>query len=113
MEFSGSAFSAQIFRHEKAYSRRAPILRQTSVLEPAEVRRLLDSIDATTPAGQRDRALVSLMLYGFARIGATLGSRSRTCSPRTEGSGYGMMRKVARITLCPVTIILSRHCSPM
>ena len=36
---------------------------KTSVLEPVEARRLLDSIDATTPAGLRDRALVSLMVY--------------------------------------------------
>jgi site-specific recombinase XerD len=45
---------------------------KTSVLEPAEARRLLDSIDATTPAGLRDRALISLMIYSFARIGAAL-----------------------------------------
>jgi site-specific recombinase XerD len=45
---------------------------KTSALEPAEARRLLDSIDPTTPAGLRDRALISLMLYGFARIGAAL-----------------------------------------
>ena len=45
---------------------------KTAVLEPAEARELLDSIDATTPAGQRDRALISLMVYSFARIGAAL-----------------------------------------
>lgn len=48
---------------------------KTSVLEPAEARRLLDSIDATTPAGLRDRALISLMVYSFARIGAALGMK--------------------------------------
>lgn len=45
------------------------------MLEPAEARRLLDSIDATTPAGLRDRALIGLMLYSFARIGAALGMK--------------------------------------
>ncbi|MGA2890840.1 MAG: tyrosine-type recombinase/integrase [Terracidiphilus sp.] len=48
---------------------------KTSVLEPAEARRLLDSIDTTTPAGLRDRALISLMVYSFARIGAALGMK--------------------------------------
>lgn len=48
---------------------------KTPVLEPAEARRLLDSIDATTPAGLRDRALIGLMLYSFARIGAALGMK--------------------------------------
>jgi site-specific recombinase XerD len=45
---------------------------KTPVLEPEEARRLLDSIDGTTPAGLRDRALIALMVYSFARIGAAL-----------------------------------------
>jgi site-specific recombinase XerD len=48
---------------------------KTSVLEPVEARRLLDSIDATKLAGLRDRALISLMVYSFARIGAALGMK--------------------------------------
>jgi integrase len=36
---------------------------------------LLDSIDVTTPVGLRDRALIGLMVYSFARIGAALGMR--------------------------------------
>jgi integrase/recombinase XerC len=46
---------------------------QTPVLDPAEARTLLDSIDVSTPAGLRDRALIGLMVYSFARIGAALG----------------------------------------
>jgi site-specific recombinase XerD len=45
---------------------------KTPVLDPAEARALLDSIDTTTPAGLRDRALIGLMVYSFARIGAAL-----------------------------------------
>ena len=45
---------------------------KTPVLDPAEARRLLNSIDTTTPAGLRDRALIALMVYSFARIGAAL-----------------------------------------
>ena len=45
---------------------------RTPVLEPAEARTLLDSIDVTTHAGLRDRALIALMVYSFARIGAAL-----------------------------------------
>ncbi|HYG87249.1 MAG TPA: tyrosine-type recombinase/integrase [Azospirillum sp.] len=48
---------------------------KTPVLEPAEARALLDSIDATTPAGLRDRALIGLMVYSFARVGAALAMR--------------------------------------
>jgi site-specific recombinase XerD len=45
---------------------------KTPVLDPAEARRLLDSINSSTPAGLRDRALIALMVYSFARIGAAL-----------------------------------------
>ena len=48
---------------------------KTPVLAPDEARRLLDAIDVTTPAGLRDRALIGLMVYSFARIGAALGMR--------------------------------------
>jgi site-specific recombinase XerD len=46
---------------------------QTPVLDPAEARALLDSVDVSTHAGLHDRALIGLMVYSFARIGAALG----------------------------------------
>jgi site-specific recombinase XerD len=48
---------------------------KTTLLEPAEARALLDSIDISMQAGLRDRALIGLMVYSFARIGAALGMR--------------------------------------
>ena len=45
---------------------------KTPVLDPQEARRLLDAIDVGTPIGLRDRALIGLMVYSFARIGAAL-----------------------------------------
>jgi site-specific recombinase XerD len=45
---------------------------KTPVLDPAEARTLIDSIDVTTQAGLRDRALIGLMVYSFARVGAAL-----------------------------------------
>jgi site-specific recombinase XerD len=45
---------------------------KTPVLDPSEARTLLDSIDVMTPVGLRDRALIGLMVYSFARIGAAL-----------------------------------------
>ena len=50
-------------------------LGKTPVLDPQEARRLLDAIDVTTLAGLRDRALIGLMVYSFARIGAALALR--------------------------------------
>lgn len=48
---------------------------KTPVLEPVEARRLLDSIDPSMPAGLRDKALIGLMVYSFARVGAALAMR--------------------------------------
>ena len=47
------------------------------VLSPAEARKLFDTIDTDTLAGLRDRALLSVMLYSFARVSAVLGMRRR------------------------------------
>ena len=48
---------------------------KTPVLAPEEARQLLDNIDVTTSAGLRDRALIGLMVFSFARIGAALGMK--------------------------------------
>jgi len=45
---------------------------KTPVLSPEEARRVLDAIDLNTHAGLRDRALIALMVFSFARIGAAL-----------------------------------------
>lgn len=50
---------------------------KTPVLAPAEARQLLDSIPVDTIAGLRDRALIGLMTYSFARIGAALSMEVR------------------------------------
>ena len=47
----------------------------TPVLSRAEARKLLEHIDTGTLAGLRDRALLSVMLYSFARVSAVLGMR--------------------------------------
>lgn len=45
---------------------------RTPVLAPDEARQLLDAIDVNTQVGLRDRALIGLMVYSFARVGAAL-----------------------------------------
>ena len=47
----------------------------TPVLSPAEARKLLETIDTGALAGLRDRPLLSVMLYSFARVSAVLGMR--------------------------------------
>ncbi|MBA1205357.1 tyrosine-type recombinase/integrase [Pseudomonas capeferrum] len=66
----------QVVPHNPAASVRGPShtsrTGKTPVLDPSEARQLLDSIDINTPAGLRDRALIALMVFSFARIGAAL-----------------------------------------
>ena len=47
----------------------------TPVLTPAETRSLLDGIDAGSLVGLRDRALLSVMVFSFARVSAAVGMR--------------------------------------
>ena len=48
---------------------------KTPVLSAEEARVLIDAIDTSTPIGLRDRALIGLMLYTFARVGAAVQMR--------------------------------------
>jgi site-specific recombinase XerD len=68
--------TGQVVPHNPASSVRGPSHSarkgKTAVLEATEARQLLDSIDVTTPIGLRDRALIGLMVFSFARIGAAV-----------------------------------------
>jgi len=48
---------------------------KTPVLTADEARQLLDSIDISTLIGLRDRALIGVMVYSFARVSAVVGMR--------------------------------------
>jgi site-specific recombinase XerD len=71
--------TGQIVPHNPAASVRGPAHStkkgKTPVLDATEARQLLDSIDVTTPIGLRDRALIALMVFSFARVGAALAMR--------------------------------------
>jgi len=71
--------TGQVMLSNPAASVRGPAHRarigKTPVLEADETRALLDAIDVSTPAGLRDRALIALMVFSFARIGAALAMR--------------------------------------
>ena len=74
-----------VIEHNPAASVRGPkhVVRRgtTPVLRADEARKLLDSIAVVKPTGKpdikglRDRALIAVMVYSFARVGAALGMR--------------------------------------
>jgi integrase/recombinase XerC len=86
---------------------------KTPVLDPSEARALLDCIDLTTPAGLRDRALIGLMVYSFARIGAALSMKVEDVYVRTVGYGCACTRRAASATKCRATTILKPTCTPI
>jgi integrase/recombinase XerD len=69
----------QVLATNPAHAVRGPkhVVRRgkTPVLTEDQARRLLDSIDTSTLVGLRDRALIAVMTYVFARIGAVVGMR--------------------------------------
>jgi len=71
--------TGQVLAHNPAHSVRGPkhVVKRgkTPVLSADEARKLLDSIDVTTLVGLRDRALIALMTYSFARVTAAVGMR--------------------------------------
>lgn len=48
---------------------------KTPVLTAQEARQLLDSIDSSHVVGLRDRALIAVMVYSFARVSAVVGMK--------------------------------------
>ena len=55
---------------------------KTTVLTAEQARALLDSIDVSTLVGLRDRALISVMTFAFARIGAVVAMRVEDYYPQ-------------------------------
>jgi integrase/recombinase XerD len=55
---------------------------KTTVLDAEQARLLLDSIDTSTVVGLRDRALISVMTFAFARIGAVVAMRVEDYYPK-------------------------------
>jgi integrase/recombinase XerD len=55
---------------------------KTTVLSGEQARELLDSIDVSTLVGLRDRALISVMTFAFARIGAVVAMRVEDYFPK-------------------------------
>lgn len=72
--------TGQILETNPAHSVRGPkhiVARgKTPIFTADEARRLLNSIDVTHIVGLRDRALIAVMLYTFARVNAAVGMKT-------------------------------------
>jgi site-specific recombinase XerD len=78
--------TGQVVAANPAHSVRGPkhVIKRgkTTVLTGDQARALLDSIDITTLVGLRDRALISVMTFAFARISAVVAMRVEDYYPQ-------------------------------
>ena len=77
----------------------------TPVLAREDARRLLESLRTDTVVGLRDRALLALMIYSFARVGAAVTMRVEDFRPTGRRWSIGSERRaVSRTKFRPTTI---------
>src|SRR5271163_3830891 len=72
----------------------------TTVLTGEQARELLDNIDVSTLVGLRDRALIAVMTFAFARIGAVVAMRVEDYYANGKRWWVRCMRKAASAMRC-------------
>jgi integrase/recombinase XerD len=77
---------------------------KTPVLSIEDTRKLLDSIPTDSLQGLRDRALIGVMLFSFARISAVLGMQVSDFYENGRRRWFRLFEKAANITRCRSTI---------
>jgi len=66
---------------------------KTPVLDAQQARDLLNAINVNTIAGLRDRALIGVMVYGFARVSAVIGMRVEDYYPNGKRWWFRLYEK--------------------
>jgi integrase/recombinase XerD len=86
---------------------------KTPVLTPEEARLLLDSIDVSDNSGLRDRALLAVMVYSFARVSAVVGMNVDDYYQQGKRWWLRLMRKAANTTSFRCIIRLRNISTPI
>ena len=73
----------------------------TAVISSAEARELLDSMDASTVVGLRDRALVAVMAFTFARVSAVVGLKVEDYYPQKKRWWLRLREKNGKVNEMP------------
>ena len=97
--------TGQVLPVNPAYAVRGPkhVVKtgRTPVLSAEETRILLDHININTIAGLRDRAIIGVMVYSFARVGAVVGMNVEDYFQEGKRWWFGCTRRAANGTRCP------------
>lgn len=95
----------QVLAHNPAAAVRGPKhsvkIGKTPVLSVEEARRLLDSIDVSNLVGLRDRALIGLMVYSFARVSAAVRMRVKDYYTQGPHSYFRLHEKGGKYHVVP------------
>ena len=73
----------------------------TPVISSVEARELLDSMDASTVVGLRDRALVAVMAFTFARVSAVVGLKVEDYYPQKKRWWLRLREKNGKVNEMP------------
>lgn len=73
----------------------------TAVISSVEARELLDSMDAATVVGLRDRALVAVMAFTFARVSAVVGLKVEDYYPQKKRWWLRLREKNGKVNEMP------------
>lgn len=70
---------------------------KTPVLTPEETRQLLDSIETDSIIGLRDRALIGVLVYSFARVSAAIGMNVADFYPQGRRMWFRLKEKGGKV----------------
>ena len=73
----------------------------TAVISSSEARELLDSIDVSTVIGLRDRALIAVMAFTFARVSAVVGLHVEDYYPQSKRWWLRLREKNGKVNHMP------------
>lgn len=74
---------------------------KTPVLTEEEARHLIERIDTSNVVGLRDRALIAVMVYGFARVGAVVGMNVEDYFPQGKRWWFRLHEKGGKLHELP------------
>jgi site-specific recombinase XerD len=82
---------------------------KTPVLTADEARQLLDSIDVNSIDGLRDRALIAVMCYSFARVSAAVGMNVADYYPQGKRSWFRLHEKGGKFHEVPAHHVAEQY----
>ena len=82
---------------------------KTPILMPEQARELIDSIELKNAVAYRDRALIGLMVFSFARISAALSCRVEDYAPRGKRWWLSLREKGGKRHEMPVHHTLEQY----